>query len=288
MPRCPSNSSEEKKMMKSSTQLKKSTEPVKKYNSANSTNSTTTTSTSNSAPAKVVKKVRVKKKIVKEEKKIETPPVTEAETNVEEAIENEDLDNDNENEDLNNDNDNDNEDLNNDNDNENVLENEEGTETTNEKKKKPKMKKEDFIPKWEYLFEAYATELKAARKQPNQTQSLLKYVTQLKNDTYKFLKLRKRKQDGDKSSGFMKPVGISDELEDFIGEKPNNAPITRVFITQRLCNYIKQMQLQNPEDKRLIIPDEKLKKLFDIEKDGEKLTYYSMQQLVQKHIYKLP
>ena len=48
------------------------------------------------------------------------------------------------------------------------------------------------------------------------------------------------------------------------------------------------MQLQNPEDKRLIIPDEKLKKLFDIEKDGEKLTYYSMQQLVQKHIYKLP
>ena len=46
------------------------------------------------------------------------------------------------------------------------------------------------------------------------------------------------------------------------------------------------MNLQNPEDKRTIIPDEKLKKLFQIG-EQEKLTYYSIQQKVQRHIYKL-
>ena len=97
--------------------------------------------------------------------------------------------------------------------------NEDETTTTTDKKKTKKLSKEEFIPKWDYLFEAYATELKAARKQPNQNVSLLKYLTQLKNDTYKFLKLRKRNKDTDKTSGFLKPVAISDELQNFFGGK---------------------------------------------------------------------
>lgn len=165
---------------------------------------------------------------------------------------------------------------------------EDGDDSLPKRKKARKLQKEDFIPKWEYLFEQYAPELKNARKQPHQNVSLLKYLTQLKNETYKFMKLRKRKQDTGKTSGFMKEVKISDELEAFIGKGVSNEPITRVFITQRLCNYIKQMDLQNPNDKRTIIPDEKLKKLFDIkDTEKEKLTYYSMQQKIQRHIYKL-
>lgn len=160
--------------------------------------------------------------------------------------------------------------------------------TSSKRKKARKLQKEDFIPKWEYLFEQYAPELKNARKQPHQNVSLMKYLTTLKNETYKFMKLRKRKQETGKTSGFMKEVKISDELEEFIGKGLPNEPITRVFITQKLCNYIKQMDLQNPNDKRTIIPDEKLKRLFDIkDTEKEKLTYYSMQQKIQRHIYKL-
>jgi chromatin remodeling complex protein RSC6 len=160
-------------------------------------------------------------------------------------------------------------------------------ENQDKKKKKKSVKKEDFIPRWEFLFDAYAAELKNAKKQPNQQVSLLKYLTALKNDTYKFMKLRRRKET-DKSSGFLKPVAISEELEQFIGETQPPEQITRVYITQKLCNYIKQMDLQNPEDKRMILPDHKLKKLFDMKEDEqEKLTYYSLQQKVQRHIYKL-
>jgi chromatin remodeling complex protein RSC6 len=266
------------------------TTPTVEVNTDNT--NTTTTTTTVVAPVKKVKKVRVsKKKVVKNEEEsvvkplslsevmnntvetpvapvvetpvvetpiapvVETPvvetPVVESETITEEHIE----------------------------------------EDESDKKKKKTLKKEDIIPKWDYLFEAYETELKSARKQANQTVSLLKYLTQLKNDTYKLMKLRKRRQDQEKQSGFMKPVGISEELKEFFncGNNVNEQPTyTRVYITKQLCNYIKQKDLQNPGDKRTIIPDDKLKRLFQIgDNEKEKLTYYSIQQRIQRHIYKL-
>jgi upstream activation factor subunit UAF30 len=88
----------------------------------------------------------------------------------------------------------------------------------------------------------------------------------------------------------MKPVNISDELRKFINlsEEEKTEPITRVLITQKLCQYIKENNLQKPEDKREILPDADMKKLFDITTDEtEKLTYYSMQKKIQAHIFKI-
>jgi chromatin remodeling complex protein RSC6 len=76
-------------------------------------------------------------------------------------------------------------------------------------------------------------------------------------------------------------------LTDFLDA--SNLPeedITRVLITQKLCKYIKEKELQNPSDKREIIPDETFKKLFSIDNNDEKLTFYSIQKKVQSHIYK--
>ena len=151
------------------------------------------------------------------------------------------------------------------------------------------MKKEDFIGKFEYLFSAYEEQLKAARKQPNQTVSLHKYLTSLKNDVYKILKLKKRKTgENSAASGFMKPVSVSNELRSFLGNLNADEEITRVLVTRKLCEYIKQNSLQQNEDKRFIIPDSKLKSLFAIaENDTDtKLSYYGIQQLIQRHITK--
>lgn len=156
--------------------------------------------------------------------------------------------------------------------------------------KKKKYDKEKYIAKWDYLFENYATELKT-RKQPNQSHSLLKFLSALKNETFKLMKLRKRNNDNKVNSGFMKPVRVSKELETFmdIKDQDKDKPITRVRITQALCEYIKKNSLQNPEDRRNILPDEKLKKLFDIKPETEdsKLTYYSIQKAIQSHIFRL-
>jgi chromatin remodeling complex protein RSC6 len=156
------------------------------------------------------------------------------------------------------------------------------------KKRAKKVTKEDVQQKWDELFETYKNELKV-KKTSEQNVSLLKFLTSLKNDTFKALKLKTRNvSTTDKNnSGFMKPVSVSDELRSFI-DIDNSDPITRVLITQKLCQYIKENNLQKPEDKREIIPDEKMKKLFDIQpNESEKLTYYSMQRRVQRHIFKL-
>ena len=161
-------------------------------------------------------------------------------------------------------------------------------EVVETKKRAKKITKEDVQQKWDELFETYKNELKV-KKTSDQNVSLLKFLTSLKNDTFKALKLKTRNvSTTDKNnSGFMKPVSVSDELRSFI-DINNSDPITRVLITQKLCQYIKENNLQKPEDKREIIPDEKMKKLFDIQpNESEKLTYYSMQRRVQKHIFKL-
>ena len=161
-------------------------------------------------------------------------------------------------------------------------------EVVETKKRAKKVTKEDVQQKWDELFETYKNELKV-KKTSEQSVSLLKFLTSLKNDTFKALKLKTRNvSTTDKNnSGFMKPVSVSDELRSFI-DIDNSDPITRVLITQKLCQYIKENNLQKPEDKREIIPDEKMKRLFDIQpNESEKLTYYSMQRRVQRHIFKL-
>ena len=162
------------------------------------------------------------------------------------------------------------------------------TTTNTTKKTKKTLQKQDFVQKFEYLFSAYEDQLKAARKQPNQSVSLHKYLSQLKKDVFQILKLKKRKSGDSTVSGFMKPVDVSTELRSFLGNLPEDAEITRVLVTRKLCEYIKQQGLQQNEDKRFIIPDDKLKSLFSIAADDNdtKLSYYGIQQLIQRHISK--
>lgn len=158
-----------------------------------------------------------------------------------------------------------------------------------EKKSKNKVDKETYLKRWDDLFELYADVLKT-RKQPHQNVSLFNYLKSLKTDTQKLLRIRNTNNTNKTTSGFMKPVNISEELRKFINlnDQEKGEPITRVLITQKLCQYIKEKNLQKPEDKREILPDADMKRLFDITADEtEKLTYYSMQKKIQAHIFKI-
>ena len=86
--------------------------------------------------------------------------------------------------------------------------------------------------------------------------------------------------------GFLKPVLISSDMAKFTGWDPKT-PTTRVQITRQLCQYIKDKNLQNPQDRREIIADDKLTKLlkYDAEKDPP-LTYYRMQSYMKGHFLK--
>lgn len=67
-----------------------------------------------------------------------------------------------------------------------------------------------------------------------------------------------------KPSGFASPVVVSDELYSFLesfGIKKGD-PIARTDVTRYVTTYIKDKDLQNPENRREIVPDTVLDRLF--------------------------
>jgi chromatin remodeling complex protein RSC6 len=80
-----------------------------------------------------------------------------------------------------------------------------------------------------------------------------------------------------KNSAFMQPVQISDELAAVIG----SGPLPRTEIIKKLWAYIKKNHCQDTKNKRNIIPDDKLAKVF-----GSKspIDMFQMTKKVSKHI----
>ncbi len=82
-------------------------------------------------------------------------------------------------------------------------------------------------------------------------------------------------------SGFAKPSKLSDDLCSFLGV-PSGTSMARTDVTRVLNEYIKTNNLQTPTDKRIIVPDEKLKSILSLQ-DGENLTYFNLQKHIKQH-----
>jgi len=59
------------------------------------------------------------------------------------------------------------------------------------------------------------------------------------------------------------------------------APLPRTELTKKLWEYIKSNDLQNPSNRREIIADAKLKKVFD---GKDKVSMFEMTKLVSGHV----
>ena len=75
----------------------------------------------------------------------------------------------------------------------------------------------------------------------------------------------------------LKPLNLTPELEAVVGK----GPMSRPDVVKQLWVYIKQHNLQNPENRRNILADDKLKALFDGK--GE-VTMFEMTKLVSAHM----
>jgi len=79
-----------------------------------------------------------------------------------------------------------------------------------------------------------------------------------------------------KQSKFMQPMQVSDELAAVVGR----GPMPRTEVTKKLWAYIKQHRRQDPNNKRNILADDKLQKVF-----GRKsVNMFEMTKLVSKHL----
>lgn len=87
-----------------------------------------------------------------------------------------------------------------------------------------------------------------------------------------------------KPSGFAKPSLVTAELCKFMG-KDEGTEIARTEVTQYLIQYIKDNELQFAENKKIIMPDDTLKSLLGVS-EGEEVTYFNLQRLMNKHFVK--
>ncbi len=79
------------------------------------------------------------------------------------------------------------------------------------------------------------------------------------------------------NSKFMQPMKISSELAVVVGK----GPMPRTEVTKKLWEYIKKHKNQDPKNRRNIIPDENLAKVFGTKKA---VNMFQMTKLVNNHL----
>lgn len=114
---------------------------------------------------------------------------------------------------------------------------------------------------------------------------LLSQFTKLQKQMKKLMKaIKKENKDESKPkqlSGFAKPTQISEELATFLNIDKNEL-IARTQVTKLINIYVKENNLQNPENKREIVMNDALKQLVDIP-DDVKLSFFNLQKYIKHH-----
>ena len=91
-------------------------------------------------------------------------------------------------------------------------------------------------------------------------------------------------------SGFQKPGPISAKLAEFLGVTPETE-VARTQVTQRITQYVRENNLQNPSNKREFKLDDTLKKLITQETDSDgnliPITFFNLQKYMTPHYPKV-
>lgn len=118
--------------------------------------------------------------------------------------------------------------------------------------------------------------------------SLQNQVRTLEKNVKKEIKLRQKQASKNKNKGNKKPTGfaspgnVTPEICKFM-KVPEGTKLARTEVTKFLIQYIKQHNLQNPKQKKIIKPDKALSSLLDMKNSKEPLTYFNLQSKMNKH-----
>ena len=127
------------------------------------------------------------------------------------------------------------------------------------------------------ILKTLANNLKILHKE------VLKERKEIAKNAKKQKKIKQKKQT---LSGFAKPSLISPELAAFLGTEKDKM-VARTDATKLVIAYVKEHNLQNPENKKQILPDEKLRKLLEPHFTSEhKLEYFNLQKYLKYHFIK--
>ena len=139
----------------------------------------------------------------------------------------------------------------------------------------------EFTKKCEELIDKITKNYKEEREEIRNLVKLHK--KELKNSKKK--KTNSKKKD---KTGFTKPSIVPDNLANFLGLQKGTV-ISRTELTGLLCKEFNKRNLYHQNDRRIIIPDEEVRKLFNLPKTAEKssdpkdkngLNFYNLQKYI--------
>ena len=81
---------------------------------------------------------------------------------------------------------------------------------------------------------------------------------------------------GGAKGGLQRPVQPSEDLAAITGSDP----LPRSQVVSKMWDYIRSNNLQNPENKREILADDKLKKVFGV----DKVSMFEMNKHLSRHL----
>jgi chromatin remodeling complex protein RSC6 len=89
-------------------------------------------------------------------------------------------------------------------------------------------------------------------------------------------KTPEKKTSGGKANALQKPLQPSEELAAVVG----SGPLPRGQVVSKMWDYIRSHNLQNPENRREILADDKLQKVFG----KDKVTMFEMNRHLAQHL----
>lgn len=115
-----------------------------------------------------------------------------------------------------------------------------------------------------------------------ETQTALRVLAKEYDRMKKLVEKTERKRANARSNpnGFAKPSKITDELCDFLGVA-KGTEMSRTDVTRKVNAYIKEHNLNKPENRRIILPDAKLRKILAVKAD-EEVSYFSLQKYLSR------
>ena len=152
--------------------------------------------------------------------------------------------------------------------------------------------RDTVMTSFDELIQLVEMEIEALRSTDNKSKgvgflrTLNARLKKLQKQTSRIAKGKSKRVGNTTNSGFLKPVAVSDEMRKFAGWEKDELH-SRVDVTKFICQHIKKNNLQKPEDRRQIIPDNTLKKILNIKKDNkDPIPYYQIQQHIKHHFPK--
>ena len=139
------------------------------------------------------------------------------------------------------------------------------------------------------LISTVQSRISADKTLLSQLRDLNKIITRERKENSKSLrkltKGRKKKTGGNKSpGGFTKPTLLSPPMCTFL-ELPEGTELPRTEVTRRVNTYVKNNNLQNPDNKKQIMADKNLKQLLYLN-NTDVLTYFNLQRFMKIHFLK--